>query len=198
MNVFFSRKRVILLAVMLVLVLIGLMAYFGNVIAKEEIAPLFNDATQEMDVLADGQSCFQEFVSPESNMDKITVRVAFGNETPESGELLFKLSEKDGPLVFEQAVDLSDVRNNAPLAVAFEEQKQSLNKAYLLEITAKGLGEEAPVTLMGGEQDGEKVLFLSVGYITYKYPVYFLISMLILAVCLAPGLVANGTKGARK
>jgi hypothetical protein len=194
MKHFLNRKQLIIVGIMLLLALLGGIAYYSCVITEEEITPVFSGVSEIICSVSDGQSHTQTFIAPENNMLKTTVRLAYENGKPESGELVFTLKDQSGAMAGEIVIDTAGTRNNSPVAIAFDMQKDSKGKEYTLILATRGIAEATPVSLRGETTDGVANAFLSTTNEKYRYPASFLIIMLVAAVGLLPALAVGKNK----
>lgn len=185
-----NRKQLIIGGAIFLAMLLGIVVYFACVVADEEVVPVYGSVTEAVCSVSEGESYTQGFTATENNATKVTVRMSFEDGKPESGEIILAVKDESGTVVGENIVDVSTIRAASALAVAFDMEKQSKGKAYEVVLSTRGIGEETPVSLMGEAPNA----FLSVSYVRYRHPVYFLVIMLVVAVGLLPALVVGKNK----
>ena len=190
-----NKKQLIICGVILLVIFVGVAAFFLCQVEDESTILVYNGASETVAALSDGESFSQRFTSPNNGLVKINVRIAIENGKPENGEVLFTLRDGNGDVVGEQATDVSRLRSNGPVLMAFDEQKESEGETYELTVATDGIASESALSLMGETQGDTVNAFLSAIYTHHYLPTYFLVIMLVIGICLVPAFtVGKNTK----
>jgi|GEM_PF-6147624 len=190
-----KKKQLIIGSAILLMIFVGVAAFFLCRVEDEGTILVYNGASETVAAISDGESFSQRFTSPNNGLIKINVRIAIENGKPENGEVLFTLRDGNGDVVGEQATDVSRLRSNGPVLMAFDEQKKSEGETYELTVATDGIASESALSLLGEIQGDTVNAFLSAIYALHYPPTYFLVIMLVIGICLVPAFtVGKNTK----